>query len=271
MGLHNALDVSNADIDDEDLADITDWTDSDSGTGDSSQATFDSKSCMKLLTGAANGTANRNQDIGSFGTRTVFSMNIYFDALGTTAADDKFILDIYGSSLHFYFVAGTDGLFIINSAGSLVEVGTNLIVQDVWQEWTLDVNWSAGTVDVYLDKVLKAAGVDCNYADAGTNGLVTFRQQGVTTANRLTYIDWFKAGSYWTSAPVTTELTPTINSADTYETKTWDISGVADADKNAIDKLIFTQANADSATTWYVDNFETTILALGRSWGCIII
>lgn len=53
----------------------------------------------------------------------------------------------------------------------------------------------------------------------------------------------------------TTELTPTINSANEFETKTWDVSAVADADKNAIDKLIFTQVNADSATTTYVDNF----------------
>lgn len=52
----------------------------------------------------------------------------------------------------------------------------------------------------------------------------------------------------------TTELTPTISSADTYENKTWDISGVADADKNAIDKIIFTPVNADSANTVYFDN-----------------
>ena len=44
----------------------------------------------------------------------------------------------------------------------------------------------------------------------------------------------------------TTELTPTINSADTYETKTWDISGVADADKNNITELIVTVVNADA-------------------------
>jgi hypothetical protein len=53
----------------------------------------------------------------------------------------------------------------------------------------------------------------------------------------------------------TTELTPTINTADTYQTVSWDLSGVADADKNAIDTLTLTQINADSATTYYVDNF----------------
>ena len=53
----------------------------------------------------------------------------------------------------------------------------------------------------------------------------------------------------------TTELTPTISSADTFETKTFDLSGVSDANKNVIDTLTITIANADSATTWYVDNF----------------
>jgi len=59
----------------------------------------------------------------------------------------------------------------------------------------------------------------------------------------------------------TTELTPTISSADTYETKTWDISGVADADKNAIDTFVITPTNADEANIFYVDNvFAPTAL-----------
>ncbi|MFA5386000.1 MAG: hypothetical protein WC364_15320, partial [Eubacteriales bacterium] len=57
------------------------------------------------------------------------------------------------------------------------------------------------------------------------------------------------------SGGTTTELTPTIGTADEYETKTVDLSGVSDANKDAIDTLIFTQMNADAATTWYIDNF----------------
>jgi hypothetical protein len=55
----------------------------------------------------------------------------------------------------------------------------------------------------------------------------------------------------------TTELTPTISSADTYETKSWDISAVANADKNAIDKFIITPTNADAANTMYFDWFDS--------------
>ena len=55
----------------------------------------------------------------------------------------------------------------------------------------------------------------------------------------------------------TTETTPNITSADTWQTITWDISAVSDANKNVIDTFIITVANADSANTFYVDNFGT--------------
>ena len=54
----------------------------------------------------------------------------------------------------------------------------------------------------------------------------------------------------------TTELTPTIASADTYQTFNWDLSGVSDANKDAIDTLTITIMNADSANTFYLDYFE---------------
>lgn len=71
------------------------------------------------------------------------------------------------------------------------------------------------------------------------------------TSNTYTY--WFKV---YIQNYVTTELTPSISSANTWETKTWDISSVADADKNAIDQIIVTVVNADAANTFYMDNFN---------------
>ncbi len=56
------------------------------------------------------------------------------------------------------------------------------------------------------------------------------------------------------SGGTTTEVTPNITSADTFQTVTVDISAVADADKDAIDSLIITILNADSANTIYIDN-----------------
>lgn len=54
----------------------------------------------------------------------------------------------------------------------------------------------------------------------------------------------------------TTEITPNIITADTYQTVNWDISGVSDANKNAITATVVTVTNADAANTFYVDYFE---------------
>ena len=187
--------ISNADIDNEDMSDITDWTDADEGDGASTQATFDGKSCMKLhaITPTAS-AAIRTQDIGSFGARTVFSMSIYADAIGTRANGDHLSLQFYDGATGLSVAIASDGLFVFDGA-TWNEVGTDLVVQDVWQEWTFDVNWTAQTLSVYLDKVLKVSGIDCSYASIIAEGTITFRQNGAATANRITYIDWFKAGS----------------------------------------------------------------------------
>jgi len=56
------------------------------------------------------------------------------------------------------------------------------------------------------------------------------------------------------SGGVTTEITPNITSADTFQTVTWDISGVSNANKDAIDSIIITVVNADADNTFYIDN-----------------
>lgn len=199
---------SNADIDDEDMADISDWTDADSGTGASTQATFDGQSSMKLDSGGTAGVTNyaeRYQDIGSFGNRTIFSVNIYCDAIGFVGNNDNVQISFYNGSTQIFIVLGSDGLYVFDGV-AFHEVGNDLVVQDIWQEWTFDVNWVAQTMDVYLNDVLKASGVDCSYADATANGYVLFAQLGKTTTNRITYIDWFKAGSDFETATGDTGL-----------------------------------------------------------------
>lgn len=58
------------------------------------------------------------------------------------------------------------------------------------------------------------------------------------------------------SGGTTTEITPNIVSADTYQEVSFDISSVTDANKDAIDQIIITVVNADAANTFYVDNFK---------------
>ena len=45
-----------------------------------------------------------------------------------------------------------------------------------------------------------------------------------------------------------------ITASNTWETITWDISAIADGDKDAIDSIIFTILNADDDNIFYVDN-----------------
>lgn len=59
------------------------------------------------------------------------------------------------------------------------------------------------------------------------------------------------------SGGTTTEITPNITSADTFQEVDWDISGVSNANKDAIDQIIITIVNADSANTFYIDNMST--------------
>ena len=57
------------------------------------------------------------------------------------------------------------------------------------------------------------------------------------------------------SGGTTSEKIYTVLIANTWETVTWDISGISDANKNAIDQIIITIINADVANTFYIDNF----------------
>lgn len=58
------------------------------------------------------------------------------------------------------------------------------------------------------------------------------------------------------SGGTTTEITPTIVVADTWQKVRWDLSGVSDANKDDIDSLIITIVNADAENTFYLDNFN---------------
>ncbi len=55
----------------------------------------------------------------------------------------------------------------------------------------------------------------------------------------------------------TTEVTPNITSADVFQSVSIDLSGVANANKDAIDKIIITIVNADAANTFYLDNMTS--------------
>jgi hypothetical protein len=57
------------------------------------------------------------------------------------------------------------------------------------------------------------------------------------------------------SGGTTTEITPNITSAGNFQTVTIDLTGVTNANKDAIDQIIITIVNADADNTFYIDNF----------------
>jgi len=59
---------------------------------------------------------------------------------------------------------------------------------------------------------------------------------------------------------VTTELTPSILAANTFQTVIFDLSAVSDANKNPIDTMIITIVEATAANTFYFDNMYALVL-----------
>jgi hypothetical protein len=62
------------------------------------------------------------------------------------------------------------------------------------------------------------------------------------------------------SGGTTTEITPNILVANTWQTVVWDISAVTNANKDAIDSIIVTILNADATNTFYIDNLFADII-----------
>jgi hypothetical protein len=66
-----------------------------------------------------------------------------------------------------------------------------------------------------------------------------------------------KFGIHDSGGTITQYTTPTIITADTWQTIEWDISGVTTTNKDVIDQFIITIVNADAANTIYIDNIRT--------------
>lgn len=62
----------------------------------------------------------------------------------------------------------------------------------------------------------------------------------------------------------------TISSANTWEQKTWDISGIAAASRNAVTKFTFKNTNSDVGFTFWFDDIQVTTGAPNSPSGCLI-
>lgn len=222
----------------------TGWTDVDTAPGVSSQATFDSKSTLKLDTGGSTGGfGQRRKNISFPSDRVVLEFPVYHSALGTHTNTDFFQVQLQHGTYKLRTSFATDGLRI-HDGSSYNEVGTNLVQTGTWQTWAFDIDFTNGTCDVYLDGVLEANDFDCSDPTT-TSGQVDITQAGVTTTNRLSYVDYFRIGEDL----VTTVKNPLIGYI--FDDDCSDISGWTDDDGGT---GVSSQINFNGSSTFKFDS-----------------
>lgn len=182
------------DLLDEDMEDITDWTDEDLGDGVSQENPAGQMECSAPSTAGSQG--RRIRDIGSMPTVFTIEMRANHDLLGTTGNGDTAFLNVERAGLQVQIRFGTDGLFI-NDGASYNEVGTNIVDTATWNIWKFIVNAAAGdasaTCKVYKNSIYQGT-ADCSKTGTYTDGKITLTTVFQTTAT-LKHIDYIKIGT----------------------------------------------------------------------------
>lgn len=153
---------------------------------------------------------------------------------------------------------GGGGYFAVNAAGS-GDGGSGVVII----RYTLPE-----TLNTYSESTIKTQGsYSLKCVASQTVALNKTLTKTFTTNSDLTGVGYLrfdlrstrtgsniKIGLHDTGG-ATTELTPNILVENVFQEVIWNISAVADADKNDIDKIIITIVNADADNTFYLDYF----------------
>jgi hypothetical protein len=203
--LYRATVDGGAELLDDNMSSLTNWTEAKISTGSSAQTTFQSESVFKFDTGS--GTTgvfvSRTQSAinsGSIPNQFNVTIRTFFDSLEPISLGQSFDLRLFEGAIVFQAIFNSDGLFILNSAIVKIEAGDNLVETGKWQEWTFvvdasDPTPSNATVDIYLDGSLEASGIDCGLSHTGNEGDLRLRMNSVQTANNVGYVDFVKVGT----------------------------------------------------------------------------
>jgi hypothetical protein len=210
-GVPKNLKISNGDVYTDQMSSLTGWTETNqTGNEDSSQTTLQGFEVFKMWADddvAGNDRTDLSRDVGTFGSRTVATTRWYHDNISTVVAADGFLFELYNGTYVFKIQFGTDGVWIDDNAGyGLSASQINHVcsgadqVNDCWQNWTFDIDWSTTTVDIYVQVdgqqyQLVAEDINMDKASATADGTVIFRQAGYATANRTSYIDFLNIGA----------------------------------------------------------------------------
>lgn len=153
---------------------------------------------------------------------------------GTLAVDDKAVEGTSGYGYNY----GTSLITNTESAELIVYSETSIIAQGTYAlKATASTSSSGHTTTKTFSPVKDLSGIDT----------IRFYLRASRTGEKI------KFGVHNDDTDVTSETTPNVTSANTWQLFNLDLSGVADADKNSIDKFIITIVNADAANTFYID------------------
>ena len=177
--------------------DLTGWTDADGGSGASTQATYDGEETLQLDSGGSTGGGNfarREYTVSGLPDKYVAEIRVYHQALGTLSGNDNFFLAVELAGVRLTALFGTDGLFI-NDGGSNNEIGSNIVPTGTWTDWRFEMAGAtpaSATVRILKDGVEQAAAADASHTGSWTAGKISLGQNGITTANRISNVDYLR-------------------------------------------------------------------------------
>ncbi len=184
----------------EDCAVITDWADEDAGAGASSQATFDSRSTMRLLnTGVAGDMAKRTRTVGGFGSRIGVEITMYINTIGIYSGVDYFEFDIYNGHVVAKVRIDQNDIYVYSGV-SWVSAGVT-VYQDKWftLKFLLDTETPGEEFLTLFRDNVAIGDYWCKNPTTATPGKIEIFARGSTAATDV-YVDSIIVGSAGTAS-----------------------------------------------------------------------
>ncbi|MBU2249877.1 MAG: hypothetical protein KKD77_24235, partial [Gammaproteobacteria bacterium] len=136
----------------------------------------------------------------------------------------------------------SDGYFRIYSAAVALQCYSE---SGVVQQGTYSLAVAANSPDALNQTLIRTIGAPIDLS--GMGGAYLYIRTTLRTGSNI------KIGIH-DSGGVTTEITPNVAATGAWQKVEWVLTGVADADKDAIDQIIITIVNADASEIFFLDN-----------------
>jgi len=157
----------------EDCADISDWDDHDYGEGESSQITFDGKSCFKFFVDTLGGAASRYRKENSISTINdyILDINFYLEDLHKYSSGPHIDFQIQGINYRFYAYLLSLEEDTINKIRIYDDVDGNTDVsmtinKGSWYNIKFKVHDNQELVDIYLNNQFIQGNIKCKSSTA---------------------------------------------------------------------------------------------------------